>query len=217
MIEGMVGPAAKHGASLLTMVYRRFFPTKYGYKVAPTNILEVISPFTYEGKVFEILGQPHAKQIRPDMTCLAYRFTNALLQVNVVDDYVDSVSLVSLNLRWPNRFTIFPLNLKLGKHKFADALRMAGETSDVLSLDASTKFYIGSCKCYYGFPGRYRYYHFASVSAACFPPIPEPATDIERLSDSEGRLKNLSTAAFNGVAICRRENDHFPFEWSYFM
>ncbi|MFC4278473.1 hypothetical protein [Achromobacter aloeverae] len=215
MMDQLAGPLAKHSVTLFQLVYRRIVPPKFGYRIAPSDILEVISPFTYLGKVIELLGQPHQTFDTDEGRVLAYRFRNALLQINVKMESVVSVALVSLRLRWPNRFKVFPLGLQLGRDTFESVYKIKGETSRRFRTDNSSKFFTYSQKTWFGFPGRYFNFHFAAMEAATYPPIRMPEVKFERVEDFYSTLLEAK-AKFNAVAITRDEDETFPFSWEYF-
>lgn len=195
-------------------VYRRFFPKKYGYTVAPSNILEVIQPYTSKGKVLELLGRPHSA----DNVCDSYRFKNALLQIRYDDnESIDAVVLGSLSLRWPNRFRIFPLDYVLGATKYADV--RWSENDEMMSKEMSSKFFSVSRTSYFGFPGRYLYFTFSSISAATYPQLGIDVFFHDR--DNNESLEYCSPTPyadqrFNLVTISRND-DGMMFSWAEFM
>ncbi|WP_250519630.1 hypothetical protein [Caballeronia sp. NCTM1] len=195
--------------------WRKWFPPKLGYRMAPSNLLEVICPYVYEGKVLEVLGQPHERHDERS----AYRFVNALLQIDYEGESVKRVALVSLRLRWPNRFRVFPLAHKLGEATFADACERSGKREIELRTDFSSKFFCLWNERFYGYPGRYLYYSFALLSAATYPVIEMPAADYEAIDAGHierGARLLTETAKFNAVMISRDEGENFSFDFTLF-
>jgi hypothetical protein len=209
--------AAKWANSLVKFAWRRFFPRKVGYPLAPSNILEVIGPYVYREKVIELLGQPHSSY----GGTVGYRFANALLQVNYEGDAVYSVALVATSLRWPNRFQVFPLEIKIGSATFADVCTLDDDGTLALRADHSSKFYAHWRQEYFGFPGRYMHYGFAMLEAAVYPAVKRPEGNVEfgaAIQDEarRNRLINPKETRFNAVVVSRSEEDHFQFTWSIF-
>jgi len=208
---------AKGAWAFAKFVWRKFFPSKVGYPLAPSNILEVIGPYIYREKVIELLGQPHSSY----GGTVGYRFANALLQVNYEGDAVDSVVLVAISLRWPNRFRVFPLEFEIGSSTYAEVCTLNDDGTINLQVDHSSKFYTRWKQEYFGFPGRYMHYGFAMIEAAVYPAVKMPKGDIEHGMETEGevrrdRLINPGEARFNAVMVSRSEKEYFQFTWNVF-
>lgn len=196
--------------------WRKWWPPKYGYKMAHSNILQIIAPHVYKEKVIELIGQPH----ETGNGQAAYRFSNALLQVNYDGDSVESVTLVSLKMGWPNRFKIFPLNFILGKSTFLDACVPAQDQSHIeLECDGSTKFMSLTNEQYFGNPGRYFYYSFALLEADTFPTVSMP--DAQYQAKEEGQIQNgaillNAKVRFNAIGISTKEENGLNFSFQLF-
>ncbi len=212
----MPSSIVKPTINVVQFLWKKFFPPKLGYRMAPKNLLEVIGPTTSRRKVEELLGAPHymTEQIS------AYRFANALLQVQYDGDSVFVVCLASLSLRWPNRFTVFPLPFVLGKTTVQDLYEASPEDPKSLLLEFSTKFFVQWRSYYFGFPGRYFYYTFGVMEAATYPALSPPPIETEKCEDEQDtnlvRVKNPNSTRFNVVCISRAEIEAFPLDWSNF-
>jgi len=216
MLDPFAAPVAKHGVSLARMLYRRFFPPKYGHKVAPRNLLEVIGPHTYEGKVFEILGQPDGHSATDGRRVLAYRFSNALLQVDLVDHQVETVALAAPKLRWPNRFEVFPFGLRMGRDSYGDIFALAPEDEPRLfQHEFGARHSLFSKAFYFAYSGRYLNYHFACINAPTYPRIEYEPEGFEWDENGSPTLRDDMTK-FNAVAITARDVAAFPFRWEHF-
>ena len=198
---------------------KKWWPPKFGYGLAHSNILEIIGPYVPKDKVIELLGQPHRIQ---EKSC-AYRFENALLQVNYDKDFdfVESVALVSVKMRWPNRLQIFPFDFTIGASSFEEIREYGEEAKSPIKMDVefSSKYYCLSCECFYGHPGRYFYYNFALFAAATFPSVEMPEAKYESIDENEmyGPAYLLSTdSKFNGVCISTKEGGGFAFSFQMF-
>lgn len=216
-IETAILGAAARAGGILKFGWRKLFPPKLGYPLAPSNLLEVITPFVYREKVLEVLGQPHSFY----NNTAGYRFGNALLQVNYDNDTVESVVLVATRLWWPNRFRVFPLNLKIGASSFADACELAPDGTIKMQIDNSSKFYTRWKREYFGFGGRYMNYSFAMIEAATYPMVVMPKGDVDFGPEPEPEarrdtLRNPKQTRFNAVMVSRSENESFDFSWSIF-
>ncbi|CAB3764397.1 hypothetical protein [Paraburkholderia solisilvae] len=199
----------------ITYFWRKWFPPRLGYRMAPSNILEIIGPYVHEPKVIEVLGQPHERHNQS----AAYRFANALLQVNYDGDFVESVALVSLRLTWPNRFQIFPFRFKLGSSRFSDTCEI-DENGDLdLRVNFSTKFFCLWNTQYFGHPGRYLYYSFALLEAATYPLVRMPKAAYEaaeRLHIERGAKLRTVDSKFNAVMVSTKEDELFAFDFTMF-
>lgn len=204
--------------SLGKMLWRKLFPPKVGYTMAPSNLLEVISPGTCRAKVEEILGAPHCDT----RGGAAYRFANALLQLEYADDAVELVCLATLRTRWPNRFDVFPLGLKLGVVTFKDLFNAHPKDPTHLFIDNSSKFFVHWRSYYFGHPGRYFHFAFGSIAAATYPALDVPEVDSNTLNDGSNRqprtaaLSKPEEVRCNVVCIGRTEHETFPFSWQLF-
>lgn len=185
---------------------KRWFPPKIGFALIPSNILEVIHPYTNQGKVVELLGAPHHK----DRNQVTYRFSNAFLQI-LYDETgaVDTVTVAALRTRWPNRTNIHPLSFKLNKNTMAD---VSEARPMVLKRDGSSKFNVYWRSEYFGFPGSYNYFSFGVIEAATWPGLTMPPSVEYSWDDSI--LQRPEKVRFNIVAVSRDEPEFFPFTWS---
>ncbi|KPC52009.1 hypothetical protein [Amantichitinum ursilacus] len=196
----------------LSYLRKKLWPPKIGYQLAPSNLLEVVRPYAYKGKIKELLGEPHHKAAGVE----SYRFADALLQIMYEDDEdIRSVTFVGINPWWPHRFRIHPLSLTLNRSTFAD-----GCGSDALELekDQSSKFTLYWKTEYFGFPGNYLHFSFGLLEAATWPPTTwdtRPQPDIAG-TDMKWILRNPSSVRFNAIAITKKE-EGFPFIWSAFQ
>ncbi|QKY07708.1 hypothetical protein [Janthinobacterium lividum] len=196
--------------------WQKWWPPKYGYKMAHSNILEIIAPYVYKEKVIELLGQPH----EADGNHAAYRFSNALLQVNYDGDFVESVALVSLKMGWPNRFRVFPLSFVLGRSTFEDACTPEENQEHIeLVSEGSTKFFSLVNEQYFGNPGRYFYYSFALLDADTYPPVSMPKTQYR--AKEEDQMQNGATllnskTKFNAIGISLKKDDGLCFYFQMF-
>lgn len=196
---------------------KKWWPPKFGYKLAHSNILEIIGPYVPKEKVIEILGHPH----RVENGSVGYRFANALLQINYKDDWIESVAIVSLKMRWPNRLTVFPFDFKIGATTFEE-IREYGEMEKSpmkMEVDFSSKFYCLSYESYFGHPGRYFHYNFALFSGATYPQVNVPEAKYRSRDEHDfyGPVDLLDTSAkFNGVCISINEKEGFQFSFQLF-
>jgi hypothetical protein len=198
--------------SIIQYTWKWAHPPKIGFRLAPPNLLEVVRPYAYRGRVLEELGEPH--HVWRGASEDSYRFSDALLQIRYSkDDYIDSVTLVALTLRWPHRFTIHPLTFKLGRENYEKVCR---DIPVVVSRDFSSKFMTYWKTEYFGFPGSYLHFSFASISAATWPPVKATGVEVEERKDDVFLLKNANIK-FNAVAISIDAPEVFPFTWSSFQ
>jgi hypothetical protein len=201
---------------LTSYIWRKWWPPKFGYKLAHSNVLEVIRPYVHKGKVIELLGQPH----EVEHGRAGYRFSNALLQVNYEEDVVQSVALVSLKMRWPNRFKIFPLAFVMGSSTFAEVCQgIQGTIPIELQVNFSSKFFCVWGEQYFGNFGRYFYYSFALLSADTYPVVEMPHAIYEAIEPGQiqnGAHLKSTDSRFNAIAISRNENDTFCFDFTLF-
>ncbi|MFM0727655.1 hypothetical protein PQQ53_28685 [Paraburkholderia strydomiana] len=190
---------------------KRFFPPKVGYQLTPSNLLEVVRPFSNYGKVAELLGEPHHVW----KAQASYRFADSLLQIERDDDNViTAVTLATLKPRWPHRFRVHPLEFVLGRDTFRDVFP---EGEIVLSHNGSSKFNIYSKTGYFGFPGSYLHFSFGIVEAATWPPL-RWQRDAEIVNSNEARtLANPERVKFNIVSVTIDEPEFLPFTWSSFQ
>lgn len=199
-----------------TYFQKRWWPPKYGYRLAYSNILEVVKPYTYRPKVVELLGQPH--ECNGSRT--GYRFSNAFLQVNYAEDSVESVALVLLRPRWPNRFKIHPMNLTLGASTFKDACSHDIQGGALkMKVNNSSKFYCLWNEQYFGNRGRYLYYSFALLEADTFPTISMPPADYVAVDPGHvehGAVLQDSSRKFNAIWISRNEDDGMCIDFTLF-
>jgi len=200
---------------LVLYLKKKWFPPKIGYQMAPSNILEIIGPYVHHKKVEELLGFPHEIQSGR----AAYRFANALLQINYDGDSIKSVTLVTLRLRWPNRFRIFPFDYEIGKSKFSDIFETSSQGAIDCKLDYSSKFFCLWKQEYFGHPGRYFYYSFSLLSAATYPTIEMPEATYEAITQDHIELGvRLTTidSKFNAITISTDEEELFGFDFTLF-
>ena len=187
-------------------------PPKIGYQLAPSNILEVVRPYANRKKIVELLGHPHHEWRER----ASYRFDDALMQVIYDEsDMVDTVVLAALSLRWPHRFKVHPLNLKVGASTFYDACE---SDSVELRQDQSSKFTTFWIERDFGFPGNNHSFSFALVGAATYPPLDWGHR--RSFPDWEGErwmMKDTRAVKFNAIAISRKEGELFPFSWEAFQ
>ncbi|OMQ78005.1 hypothetical protein [Burkholderia pseudomallei] len=190
---------------------KRFFPPKVGYQLTPSNLLEVVRPFSNYRKALELLGEPHHVWNAQ----ASYRFADSLLQIeHDANDVITAVTLATLKLRWPHRFRVHPLGFMLGKNTFRDVFP---EGEIALSHIGSSKFNIYSKTEYFGFPGSYLHFSFGIVEAATWPPLLWQR-DAEIVQNGEARtLTNPERVKFNIVALTIDEPEFFPFTWSAFQ
>ncbi|CAJ0817192.1 hypothetical protein LMG19087_03015 [Ralstonia wenshanensis] len=196
----------------------RYFPKRLSYQIAPPNILEVVSPYVHRDKVIELLGRPH----RLEGNTSAYRFKNALLQIEYENDNAVTVTLASLQLRWPNRFEIFPLGLKMGSSTFGE---VSVDPECIAKVENSSKFFAYWTKEYFGFPGRYMNYYFGMIEAATHPPLKMPKGETEAVGEIDDfvrfyKISKPSKTKFNIVcvsAVFVDEREIAPsFSWEFF-
>ncbi len=196
--------------------WRKWWPPKYGYKMANSNILQIIAPYVYKEKVIELLGQPH----ETDQVHAAYRFSNALLQVNYDGDSVESVALVSLKMAWPNRFRVFPLTYILGASTFGDVCSLEdGQQHIDLEWNGSSKFFSLVSEQYFGNPGRYFHYSFALLEADTFPAVLMPKAQYEAKEEGniqKGAILLDRKARFNAIGISSKKDDGLCFYFQMF-
>ncbi|MBF6990778.1 hypothetical protein [Cupriavidus sp. IK-TO18] len=195
--------------------WRQWFPRRLGYQMAPKNILELIGPYVHRRKVIELLGHPHEYESGR----AAYRFANALLQINYDGASVANVVLVSLRMAWPNRFEIFPFDFRLGASTFSDVCELQPNGNLEMKVDSSTKFYTLWKEEYFGHSGRYHSYYFALLSAAVFPGVEMPPADYDRCDTEpwdQAILRNPGRAKFNAVMISKDNDELFAFDFTMF-
>ncbi|KVN99195.1 hypothetical protein WJ70_05980 [Burkholderia ubonensis] len=179
--------------------------------MTPSNLLELVRPYSNYGKVVELLGEPHHAW----KAQASYRFADSLLQIERDDDnVVTAVTLATLKPRWPHRFRVHPLEFVLGRDTFRDVFP-DGEIA--LSHNGSSKFNIYSKTGYFGFPGSYLHFSFGIVEAATWPPL-RWQHDAEIVNSGEIRtLANPEQVKFNIVSVTIDEPEFLPFTWSSFQ